>query len=317
MIEIFNMYSNEIHPLSADELCEKLEEYGYEVSKRTVLADIKAINSTQLKIIKVNEPQKGYYLANCNPQEALSTIIEALLSSDMLNTDRMDYIRRYLYNNACLPGIDLVLKTSETYYPILPKKEISQDALINARLAIRDKKKLLIRYSRIVPGDAFSLSEKEETLTVNPIKIAFFGGMLSLVFTAENTPEKTEFINMPRIKSADITKKDSAVTDGCLLTATNFFNSLPSNASQIKTEWIILKFRNEDIETVENYFPSTIEFRKSSEPGYCNAKILANIDPGLFGWLLMMGDRIEIIKPDSLKELFMDKITKYYDSQKR
>ncbi len=311
------MYSNEIHPLSVEELCEKLEEYGYEVSKRTVLSDIKAINSTQLKIIKVNEPNKGYYLANCNPQEALSTIIEALLSSDMLNTDRMDYIRRFLYNNACLPGIDLVLKTSETYYSILPKKEISQDALINARLAIRDKKKLLITYSRIVPGDAFSLSEKEETITVNPIKIAVYGGMLSFVFSCEKTPKKIEFINMPRIKSAYITKKPAETIEGSLLSATNFFNSLPSNASQVKTEWIVLKIRNEDIETVENYFTSPIEFRKSSDIGYCNAKILANIDPSLFGWLLIMGERIEIIKPDNLKELFMNKITKYYDSQKR
>lgn len=311
------MYSNEIHPLSVDDLCEKLGEYGYEVSRRTVLADIKAINSTQLKIIRVNEPKKGYYLANCNPQEALSIIIEALLSSDMLNTDRMDYIRRFLYNNACLPAVDLVLNTSETYYPVLPKKEISRDALINARLAIRDKKKLCVSYSKIVPGDAFSLSEKEESVIVTPIKIAFFGGMLSLVFACEKTPDKIEFINMPRIKSAYVTKKSADEVEGSLISATNFFNSLPSNASQTKTEWIVLKFRNEDIETVENYFPSPIEFRKSSDEGYCNAKILANIDPGLFGWLLIMGKRIEIIKPDSLRKLFMDKIKNYYDSQKR
>ena len=305
LLEIFNMYSNEMNALSAEELCEKLAEYGYQVSKRTVIADIKVINSTQFKIIKVNHPKKGYYLANCNPQEALCIIIEAVLSSE------------FLYNNACLPTVDLVLNTSETYYTALPKKDISQIALINSRLAIKDKKQLSITYSKIIPGDSFSLSEKEETALVNPIKIAIFGGMLSLVFSNVKTPEKIEFINLPRIKSANIINKSSVESDGTLLTAINHFNGLPSNASQVKTEWIMLKFKSEEIETVENYFPSAIEFRKSKDNGYCVAKILTNIDPSLFGWLLMMGDRIEIIKPDSLKTLFMDKIATYYNSQKR
>ena len=317
LIEIFNMYSNEIHPLAVEELCEKLEEYGYEVSKRTVLADIKAINTTPLKIIKVSKPQKGFYLANCNQQEAMSVIIEALLTSDMINDEKMEYTKKFLYSNACLPSVDLVFNTSETYYSVLPKKSFSHDTLITMRLAIRDKKQLLIRYSRIVPGDAFSLAEKEETISVNPIKIAFSGGMLSLIFSNTKTPDKIEFINLPRIKSADIIKKDSADIDGSLVVATNYFNEQPSNTSMVKTEWILIQFKNEDIETVENFFPSPIEFRKSQKNGYCVAKTLATIDHNLLGWFLVMGDRIEIVKPDSLKELFMDKINKYHNSQKR
>ena len=317
LLEIFNMYSNEINALSVEEICEKLAEYGYSVSKRTVLADIKVINSTQFKIIKVNHPKKGYYLATSNPQEALSIIIESVLSSDLLNAERMDYIKKFFYNKACLPTVDLVMDTSETYYSALPKKEISQIALINARLAIKDKKQLSITYSRIIPGDSFSLAEKEETLIVNPIKIAIYGGMLSLVFSDVNTPEKIEFINMPRIKSANIMASDSIKSDGSLLTAINHFNSKPSNASLVRTEWIMLKFKTEEIEAVENYFNAPIEFRKSEDDGYCIAKIFATLDQSLFGYLLIMGDRIEIIKPDSLRQLFMDKVTNYYNSQKR
>ena len=63
LVEILTMYSDEHNILSADEICEKLKEYGYEVSKRNVLSDIKAINTTPIKIISVNQPKKGYYLA--------------------------------------------------------------------------------------------------------------------------------------------------------------------------------------------------------------------------------------------------------------
>ena len=290
LLEIFNMYSNEIHALTVEELCKKLAEYGYSVSKRTVLNDIKVINSTQFKIVKVNQPQKGYYLANCNPQEALSIIIEAVLSSDILNKERMELVKKFLYNNSCLPTVDLVLNTSETYYSALPQKDFSQQALINTRIAIRDKRQLRITCSRIVPGDAFSLAEKDETLIVNPIKIAVFGGMFSLVFSNVNTPEKIEFINLPRIKTADVTNKKAIESNGTLLTAINHFNNKPSNASNVRTEWIMLKFKNEEIETVENYFNAPIEFRKSTDEGYCIAKIFATLDQSLFGWLLIMGN---------------------------
>ena len=53
LVEIMTMYSDEQNIMSIDEICEKLAEYGYEVSKRNVVADIKVINTTPVKIIQV------------------------------------------------------------------------------------------------------------------------------------------------------------------------------------------------------------------------------------------------------------------------
>lgn len=307
LIEILTMYSDEMNILSIDEICEKLCEYGYDISKRTVLSDIKAINTTPIKVISVSKPKKGYYLAKCYSQAAINLILEAVYSSDMLSEGDMDYVTNYLRRNTCLPTLDLILDTTKNFYSASPKKEISLNVLRNIRIAIRDKKQVLLSISRIVPGDAFSSAERLETIVINPIKIAIYGGILALVFTCANTPKKPEFINMPRIKSADIINESAAEFEGNLLSSTNFFNSLPSNASRVTTEWLLIKFKAEDIEFVENSFSSPIQFRKSRDEGYCVAKLLTNIDYRLFGWLFMMGDRIEILKPSSLKQLFIEK----------
>lgn len=317
LIELFNMYTDEMNILSVDEICEKLSEYGYDVTKRTVLADIKAINASPLKIVSVNKPQKGFYLANCYSYQAINSILEAVYSSDMISNEESEYIKSFLYRNVCIPTLELITETTETRYPELPRKTILSDVLLNTRLAIRDKKQLVISYARIIPGDAFSLSEREEKMVINPIRTEYSGGTLALVFTCANTPKKVEFINMHRIKSADIINESSTSTEGNLLCSTNFFNSQPSIASRVKTEWILIKFKNEDIEEVENTFPIPIEFRKTDDSDYCIAKIFTAINSSLVGWLIMMGDRIEILKPDSFKELLIDKAKKYYDSQKR
>ncbi len=309
LVEIMTMYSDEQNILSLDEICEKLNEYGYEVTKRTVLADIKAVNTTPVKMISVSKPKKGYYLAKSFSQAAINLILEAIYSSDMLCEDDMEYITRYLRRNTCLPALDLIINTTKNFYSLAPKKEISADALYNLRTAIRKKKQVELSISKIIPGDSFSCAEKLETITVNPVSIAVSCGVLALVFTCTDTPEKAEFINMPRIKSASITDKSSLPYSGDLQAATNYFDGRPSTASTVTSEWLLFKFKLEDIELIENNFTSPIQFRKAQEDGYCIAKVFTVVDKSLIGLLFLLGDRIEIIKPTGLKELMDKKIT--------
>lgn len=88
LVEILTMYSDEQNIITIEEICTHLTDYGYEVSKRLVLADIKAINETPLKIIGVSTPKKGYYIAKCFSQDAIYLILEAIFSSDVLSEKR-------------------------------------------------------------------------------------------------------------------------------------------------------------------------------------------------------------------------------------
>lgn len=304
LVEIMTMYSDELNILTIDELCEKLAEYGYEVSKRMILSDIKAINTTPIKIISVSKPKKGYYLAKCFSQAAINLILEAICSSDMLCDDDMAYITNYLRRNTCLPTLDLILNTTVNFYSLAPKKEISTDALYTLRTAIRDKKQARIKFSRIAPGDRFSRAEIYETIIVNPIKIAVSCGVLALIFTRANTPKKLEFINIPRIKEADVVNEASVDFIGHLPDAVNFFDGSASIASEVKKDCLLIKFKAEYAEIIENGCSAPIEFRKSKDEGYYVAKIFTVIDKSLIGWLFTLGNKVQILKPDSLKELF-------------
>lgn len=303
LVEIMTMYSDEHNILSIEEICDWLHEYGYEVSKRTVLSDIKVINSTPLKVIYVSKPKKGYYLAKCYTQSAIQLIIEAVFSSDMLSEADIEYIKSYLQRNVCLPSLDLILKTTVNFNSLSPKHKTSDEVLFNLRLAIRDKKQVELSVSKITPGDRFSDAVTLESIVVNPIFIAVSGGALALVCTRVGSPKKAEFINMHRIKSAAPLGTEATEFTDVLSSIVNFFDGSPSKSGQVKTEWLFIRFKAEDIETVENFFSSPVQFRKDGDDSYYIAKVFTTIDTSLIGWLFTLRKKIEIIAPSSLKNL--------------
>ncbi len=302
------MYSDELNIISIDEICDKLSEYGYEVTKRMVVADIKIINTTPVKIIQVNKPKKGYYLAKSFSQPAINMALEAVFSSPLLSEENCSYIENFLRRNTCNETLDLILNTTEHFRSCMPQKTSCINSLYSIRVAIRDIKQVKITVARTVIGDSFSQAEIFETLTVNPIKITACNGISAFVFTRAETPEKAEFVNIPRIRSADITDVTSKKFNGDIFSAVNVFTSEKIYCNAREPEWIMLKFKEEHAEFIRNCFSSPVYFRKSGEEGYCLAKLLTVIDSSLVGILFTHSDKIEIMKPDSLRDFFNSKI---------
>ncbi len=307
LVEIMTMYSDEQHILSIEEICDWLHDYGYAASKRNILADIKAINTTPIKIISVSKPKKGFYIAKYFSQDAIRLILESVFASDLLTEKDVEYIKKYLHRFTCIPTLDLILNTTINLNSLSPKRKVSGEAVHNLRLAIRDKKQAEITVHRAVPGDTFSETRKTETLTVNPIVLAVNNKSVSLVFTNINSPKKAEFVNTHRIESVKLLNSESTEFADDLTGAVNYFDSRSLSTNKTAKDWIFIRFKAEDVELVENRFNSPIQLRKDDSEGYYVAKVFTPIDDSLIGWLFTLSDKIEIIAPSSLKELFEKK----------
>lgn len=312
LVEILTMYSDEFNIMTTSEIVDKLTEYGFSVQKRTVLSDIKAINETSQKIIGVSKPKKGFYLAKSYSQYAIHLILEAVFSSDSLSESDMEFVKNYLKGNTCLPTLNLILGTTQNVDAISPRHDFSLDVLHNLRTAISNKKMVNLVVSRIVPGDRFSSAEKLEKITVSPIKIAVARGSTVLVFSeSEKASAETRFISLHRIKSAEITCRNTHAFEFDPKTVLNYFDLRRSKVSYSSTEWLVLRFKTEYAELIENQFSSPVQFRKSEKEGYCIAKTLTAVNTELVGWLLIHGDKVEIVSPNFLGELLKEKSKNY------
>lgn len=307
LVEILTMYSDIQNILSAEEICEKLGEYGYEVTKRSVLSDIRTINTTPIKIISVTKPKKGFYLAKSYSPAASQLVLEAVFSSDMLSAEDVEYIKTYLRRNICVPSLELVLNTTRNYNDLTAKRDISLEALHNIRIAIRDKKKIRLEVSRIVPGDYFANTERLETITVSPLFIAVANSSIALAFTHNQSGNTAEYINISRIRSADVLKESADEFTDEPEKIINYFNRQPIEFYNYKARWLIIEFKESDIEIVESYFRAPVQYRKAEKEGYCIAKVYTVINRELVGWLFLNSDKFTILAPDSLYELFRNK----------
>ncbi len=307
LVEILTTYSDELNILSAEEICEKLKEYGYEVTKRNLLSDIKAINTTSFNVISVNKPKKGYYLAKSYSPTASHLILEAIFSSDMLSTEDIEYTKTYLRRSICIPSLELVLNTTRNFNDLSSKRDVSIETLYNLRIAIRDKKKVAINISRMLPSDTFSRPKKFENLVVTPLFIAVANGSISLTFIRDSEQQNAEFVNVSRIRSAVVTSEAADKFSGNTNKISSYYTNIIVRKEQFSERWIIIEFRNSDIEIVESYFSAPVQYRKSDKEGFCLAKVNTIINRNLIGWLFFNSDKIKIIAPDSLAELFKDK----------
>jgi len=307
LVEIMTMYSDEHNILSIDEICKHLSDYGYAVTKRNVVSDIKAVNTTPIKIISVSKPKKGYYISKFFSQEAISLILESVFTSDLLTENDVEYIKKYLRICSCEATLDLVFDTMITLNPLPSTRKKLSGALNTLRHAIKEKKQVSLKISRAVPGDTFSDARQVETITVNPIVLAVANETVVLVFTRLKTPQQAEYLHISRIEDATMLRKSAAEFTGDLNGVVNYSGVTPEKLNYAERKWLLLRFRTEDIDLIENRFNYPVQFRKDEEDGYCIAKVETVIDYSLVGWLFTQRNKIEILSPAGLKELLEEK----------
>ena len=313
LVEIFLLYTDDYNILSLEEIQIKLAEYGYDVNRRTLLADIKAMNTTPFKVISVTKPKKGYFMARSHSETSLHFIMEAIYSSESMSAETVKEIEKNIRKISCIPTFDLLKKSTKNISPLIERSNYSQEVLHELRHAIVDRKRIRMVYTKLVPGDMFSRPNVPEEIIVNPIRVASTKTCLALTFVRDETSEKLEFINLDRIKSIEILDETCLDYDGNLSDAVNFFNGIPTQAKRRIPEWLFLKCRIEDAEIVENNFEHIIEFKKAPEEGYCIAKVYTILDERLVGWLIHVGKKVEIVSPKSLEE-YLNKKTKEFIS---
>ncbi len=307
LIDILKVYSNESNVLSAEEICSHLEEYGYKTTKRNVIADIKCINTTPYKIIYVTKPKKGYYLVRNYTLSSADALMTAVYSSEMLTEAERNNARKTLSRIMSIPTHDLLMSTTERVSVEIPHEPISWENTMLLRHAIYQKKKVRITFSVTNPGDGFDLPEKEETITVNPVKIAISTYSSLLIFT-QCEKNEAKCMHLCRIKKVDILNEQAEEFTGNIEDAIGFFSETVIKNRHRVAKWVFLKVRNEYAEFVRNYFGTPSQFRKADEEGYLIAKVFAVVDERFIGWLLCFGDKIEIIAPTEIREFFKEKL---------
>ncbi|MBR2731663.1 MAG: WYL domain-containing protein [Clostridia bacterium] len=313
LVEILTLYTDENHLMGADELCEKLKEYGYDVNRRTVLSDLKELSKLQMQIVRPPEDRrKRFYLAGNYSESALHYILESVYTSDYLTAKERDTVLDDLRRQSCVLTLDLVADTIEVISPRAERAPYSIETLHTLRMAITEDRQVLLTVKVLDPGASFETENGTETLTVNPLRITVTTRSVALTFTTAEKPETPQYIHLRRILTAQQLEWPRLPYHGQTARPVNFFNGEPSQASARRIDWLVLRFPREMAETVANQFESQLYFRRDDTEGYCLAKVNAVLDQSLLGWLILMGGKVEILRPRDARDAIAAAVRRYY-----
>ncbi|MBR4727876.1 MAG: WYL domain-containing protein [Clostridia bacterium] len=311
LVEILTLYTDEYNLMSVEELCGKMKEYGYDVNRRTVLSDLKELNKLQMQIVWADARRKRFYLAGNYSESALHYILESVFTSDYLTQAERVTVLNDLRRHACVPTLDLVAETIEIISPRAERAPYSIETLHTLRVAIAENRQAALTVTVPKPGAAFETETGTETLTVNPLRITVTTSSVALTFTTADDPATPKFIHMRRILAVQQLEWPRQPYDGPTDKPLNFFNGEPSRASARRIDWLLLRFPTELAERVADQFESPVYFKRDDAEGYCLAKVNTVVDQSLLGWLILMGGRVEILRPDYARDTIAAAVRSY------
>lgn len=200
LMEILWLYTDEEHILSANEICQKLEEYGSRAERKSVYTDIEALRTFGFNIVHARTPKRGYFLASrmFEPAE-IRILMDAVREIAFIPADRKTALLKkvgsltserqaQLIEKQMLPDDEHVLDEKKLCYKI---------NVLHA--ALREGKQVeFLRISREIQTH-YSQSHREEICKVNPCALVCDKGRYSLIYSSLDLSEVRR-VRLDRIK---------------------------------------------------------------------------------------------------------------------
>lgn len=317
--DIFKMYTDEEHPISADGICEKLAAFGVTAERKAVYDDIQQLITYGFDIIKTRTPKNGFFLASrefeaseiyllCDAVKTAKFIsakktrelvskLEGMLSRyqsiDKLKTVFIDY-KSKCSNEEIFYSIDTI------------DRAITNRNKISLRYGVRSlgaNREIITEYrQRIISPYALTWQDDHYYLIGNYEKYD------NLIHLRVDRMKTVEELNIPARHFSEV----SEYTD--TFDVADYTNKLFGMFGG-KTEEIELVCSKSILEIIADRFSQDIFIRNVTDETF-SVTVKAAVSDALITWIMNYEDKIKVAKPDYLAEKLKERaerIIKIYD----
>jgi len=169
IIKILTELTDEEHPLSATEICEKLSAYDITAERKAIYDDIECLISFGYDIIQTRVPKNGYFLASRDFE-----LPEVFLLGDAVRTAKFISEKK---TRELTSKLDRLLSKHQTkrnisaIYIDSSNKTKNEELFYNIdriNTAIEEGKKIRFTYSKRVLHEGRQITTESKTRTVSP-----------------------------------------------------------------------------------------------------------------------------------------------------
>ncbi len=311
IIEILKKYTDEEHPMNANELCDLLEQKGVSAERKAIYNDIEMLIYYGWDIIKTRVPKSGYFLGSREFElPEIYLLADAVRSADFITIKKT---RELLNKIESFLSVHQAAKNQKTVY-VSPRYKCKNEAIYynidTINMAVENALKIKVTYLKRWLSDDKKIKTAEKEIVISPYATLWESDRYYLVGNNEKY-DNLIHLRIDRIKSVEITKEKvrpfsevSDYTDSFDVAdyAAKTFNMFGGEEATIE-----LKCKKERLEQIIDRFSDEISVCKLTEDTFSFSTEVI-ISDGLIAWLLQFGSDIEVVSPKNLRDRIGEKI---------
>lgn len=314
LYELLRNETDESHPISRRDLCNRLNELGISSNVRTLSKDIEVLQENGFEVMSyLKDKERFYYI----PEHELSIpeikiLIDAVQAASFITEKKTAELVEKVAALAGSHCAELLKKNMVCFNTRKHTNEAVLYTVDSIEDAIIRKKKIAFNY--------FHLNEKAEreyVLTPTGRKKRYYVEPVALVFNEDNYylmgymarhPGKTANYRIDRIDHIEVVE-ESVLSDEALekINTVAEFTEQAFKMFGGELEEVALQFDKTLVGPVFDKFGEGTPMMTANDTT-CAATVHVQISPTFFGWLAQFGNKMHVISPANVIEQFKEHI---------
>ena len=306
LYEFLRKETDEQHPVSRRNLCDKLNEMGISSNVRTLSLDIKVLQDNGFEVMSfMKNGERFFYI----PEQELSVpeikiLIDAVQAASFV-TDRKtsDLVEKV----AAIGGSHQAEIMKKNIVRFNTRKHSNESILYNVdhiEEAIIRRKKISFNYFHYSENAeriyVTTDTGKKKRYRVDPVALVFNEDNYYLMAYSSRHPERTANYRVDRMDSVEVIE-DSDMSEEAIskISGVSEYTEQAFKMFSGKTVHVLLQFERSVTDPIIDKFGENVTTMSVDETK-CIAAVDVQISPTFFGWIAQFGGKVKIVSPKNL-----------------
>ncbi|MDR1563989.1 MAG: WYL domain-containing protein [Oscillospiraceae bacterium] len=296
--------TDEEHPLTANELCELLEQrYGIKAERKSIYADLNTLNEYGTEVQKTHYPRQGVFTSQHDFEPAeLRMLMDAVQASSFISVRKTKKLLAKLGRTVSKYQAEDLQKHVFISKGVKSENEEIYYNIDKLQKAVNQGCKIKFTYHRRRIVNSIPVKDVGKVFTFSPYAMIWNSDKYYLVGNYEKYDNLSHF-RIDRIRKITLLKEP--VRPFCEVSeyedvfdtadyASKLFNMYSGEEEQIE-----LLCKNELLDVIIDRYGLNIPYKQVDREHF-SVRIKVQISEGLIAWLMEFGGGIRVLEPKSL-----------------
>lgn len=304
ILQMLQQYSDEENPLSATDLIERLQkDYGIRCERKSIYADIKALQEVGFDVCRTDYPRRGFYMAGRTFELAeVRMLMDAVQSAGFITPKKTEKLVQKLESLLSAGQAESLVRQVYCQSENKCSNEEIYYIIDNLHQAICDGCKVKFAYKRRAVDPKNKKTFREKIFTVSPYALIWKDDHYYLVC---NNEKYDNLMNLRLDRMRRITPlsqkarpvEEVSAYKGRFDTAdyaAKMFNMFSGETATVR-----LLCKLDTLEEMVDRFGTAIPIH-AVDGDHFETTISAAVSEGMVSWLMQYGGRVQVLEPQSL-----------------